>query len=256
MEGVPVTYYESNRHPLNKVIARLGSKTFFEMLMKNNFIHADCHGGNIFIEIREQSFNFLTEIRDSIKELYYSMETKLKSMNFSTEKMKRLYLESRQEEQDIRNLLRQYKERIVVNVIDAGMVITLNEKDKKNFVNFIKSVIEGRGELCAELIYSLSNFEGKKILGGKFESYHKQLTDLFSVLNNQALDDLQGMHIFIDMLTIIRENNMKLDGEFATLLTNMMVLEAIAKDIDPEINILKCAFPYFKYVEDFGVYTK
>jgi len=26
---------------------------------------------------------------------------------------------------------------------------------------------------------------------------------------------------------------MKLDGEFATLLTNMMVLEAIAKDIDP-----------------------
>ena len=36
----------------------------------------------------------------------------------------------------------------------------------------------------------------------------------------------------------------------------MMVLEAIAKDIDPEINILKCAFPYFKYVEDFGVYTK
>jgi hypothetical protein len=44
------------------------------------------------------------------------------------------------------------------------------------------------------------------------------------VLNNQALDDLQGMHIFIDMLTIIRSNKMKLDGEFATLLTNMMVL--------------------------------
>lgn len=48
---------------------------------------------------------------------------------------------------------------------------------------------------------------------------------------------------------------MKLDGEFATLLTNMIVLEAIAKNIDPEINILKCAFPYFKYVEDFGVYS-
>ena len=35
----------------------------------------------------------------------------------------------------------------------------------------------------------------------------------------------------------------------------MIVLEAIAKDIDPDINILKIAFPYFKYVEDFGVYT-
>jgi hypothetical protein len=36
----------------------------------------------------------------------------------------------------------------------------------------------------------------------------------------------------------------------------MMVPEAIAKDIDSEINILKCAFPYFKYIEDFAVYTK
>lgn len=52
------------------------------------------------------------------------------------------------------------------------------------------------------------------------------------------------------MLATIRRNKMKLDGEFATLLTNILVLEGIARDIDPDINILKCAFPYFKYVED------
>lgn len=74
------------------------------------------------------------------------------------------------------------------------------------------------------MIYNLSNFEGKKILSGKFQDYYQQLKDCFSVLNNQALDDLQGMSLFVDMLTIIRENRMKLDGEFATLLTNMMVL--------------------------------
>jgi predicted unusual protein kinase regulating ubiquinone biosynthesis (AarF/ABC1/UbiB family) len=52
------------------------------------------------------------------------------------------------------------------------------------------------------------------------------------------------------MLDIIRNHNMKLDGEFATLITNMVVLESIAKEIDPEIQILKCAIPYFKFVED------
>jgi aarF domain-containing kinase len=51
------------------------------------------------------------------------------------------------------------------------------------------------------------------------------------------------------MLDIIRNHNMKLDGEFATLITNMVVLESIAKEIDPEIQILKCAIPYFKFVE-------
>lgn len=51
-EGVPITYFERHPHPLNAVIARLGATTFFEMLMKNNFIHADCHGGNIIVEIQ------------------------------------------------------------------------------------------------------------------------------------------------------------------------------------------------------------
>lgn len=48
------------------------------------------------------------------------------------------------------------------------------------------------------------------------------------------------------MLDLIRESRMKLDGQFATLLTNMLVLEAIAKDLHPDINILKCAIPYFR----------
>lgn len=29
VEGVPITYYEKNQHPLNAAIARLGAKTFF-----------------------------------------------------------------------------------------------------------------------------------------------------------------------------------------------------------------------------------
>ena len=30
----------------------------------------------------------------------------------------------------------------------------------------------------------------------------------------------------------------------------MIVLESVAKSLDPDIKLLKCAFPYFKYVED------
>jgi aarF domain-containing kinase len=56
------------------------------------------------------------------------------------------------------------------------------------------------------------------------------------------------MELLVGMLNIIRENNMKLDGEFATLLTNIVVLESIAKEIDPDIQILKCAIPYFKFI--------
>ena len=77
---------------------------------------------------------------------------------------------------------------MVVNLIDVGMVIELNDVDKRNFVNFIKSVIEGRSHLCAEMIYNLSNFEGKKIMnevGDRFKGYYDQLTKCFSILEGQ-----------------------------------------------------------------------
>ncbi len=72
--------------------------------------------------------------------------------------------------------------------------------------------MQGKGQICAEMIYSLSNFEGKKILKGKFEEYYGELLNLFSILDYQKLDDLQGMKLFAGMLNIIRDNKMKLDG--------------------------------------------
>ena len=69
-EGVPITYFEDNKHSLNEVIARLGADTFFEMLIKHNFIHADGHGGNIIVEITEKSMTYFGNIWESIKEKF------------------------------------------------------------------------------------------------------------------------------------------------------------------------------------------
>lgn len=49
------------------------------------------------------------------------------------------------------------------------------------------------------------------------------------------------------MLGVIRDHNMKIDGEISILLTNMLVLESVAKDLDPKINILRCMIPYLQY---------
>lgn len=98
------------------------------------------------------------------------------------------------------------------------------------------------------MIYSLSIYEGKKISEGKcekFKEYHKDLLKLFSVVQLHTLKELDGVELLKKMLDLIREYKMKLDGQFATLLTNMLVLDGIAKDLNPDINLLKCAVPYF-----------
>ncbi len=84
------------------------------------------------------------------------------------------------------------------------MVIQLDEKDKQNFIRFIKSVIEGRGNECAQMIYNLSNYQGKKLGVNGFQGYQRQLTKCFSRLNNENYSELKGMVLLWDMMRIIR----------------------------------------------------
>lgn len=164
------------------MIARLGATTFFEMLMKNNFIHADCHGGNILVELTQQSTSFFGEIWEYIKEKCRQLEGNLLEELLESDTLRSLYKASREEEERIRGLVRQCTEKVKINLIDVGMVIKLDDTDRRNFVSFIKSVIEGNSEKCAAMIYNLSNFEGQKILEGRFSDYKTELRNLFSVL--------------------------------------------------------------------------
>lgn len=77
------------------MIARLGAITFFEMLMKNNFIHADCHGGNIIVEIQERYYNFFTEIMDFVREKYRKVEEYFTLKSLNSDLLRRLFVESK-----------------------------------------------------------------------------------------------------------------------------------------------------------------
>ena len=46
---------------MNKVIANIGAKAFFSMLFKNNFVHTDCHAGNILVKIHESPNELATK---------------------------------------------------------------------------------------------------------------------------------------------------------------------------------------------------
>lgn len=63
------------------MIARLGAAAFFEMLIKNNLIHADCHGGNILVEVtpkRSSTLSLLGTGADNLRKIFRKMEFKLK----------------------------------------------------------------------------------------------------------------------------------------------------------------------------------
>lgn len=94
-------------------------------------------------------------------------------------------------------------------------------------MSFIQSFIMQEPDQCAQMIYSLSLYKGHKIINeslDKYKSYYQDLKDLFKEIKNKPLKSIDGTKLFKNMLDLIRESKMKLDGQFATLLTNMLVL--------------------------------
>lgn len=74
VDGLPITSYERGAKQIGRTIAKIGAMTFFEMLFKYNFVHADCHGGNIMVKISPRAFAPKDLLFDLIYHLFRFVE--------------------------------------------------------------------------------------------------------------------------------------------------------------------------------------
>lgn len=95
------------------------------------------------------------------------------------------------------------------------MVLQLQESDRKNFVNFIRCIVEKEPEACASMVYSLSLLQNRPIVqneGIRYERYYNELHEYFKKLTLINIKDLQGIELLKGMLYIVRDHGMKLNG--------------------------------------------
>jgi predicted unusual protein kinase regulating ubiquinone biosynthesis (AarF/ABC1/UbiB family) len=74
---------------LNQAIAIIGASIFFEMLMKHNFVHAGCHGGNIMVKI-EKNIKWYRPIFDTFKDLQKWIIAHVIKISFDSPLLKKL----------------------------------------------------------------------------------------------------------------------------------------------------------------------
>ena len=74
------------------------------------------------------------------------------------------------------------------------------------------------------------------------------MEDLFESICEVPLAQMNIGLVIRSMLEILRKNGMSIEGHFAALLTNMIVLEGIGKQLDPEINIVAKAASFLLHL--------
>lgn len=171
-----------------------------------------------------KDYTIWTELRDYyriFKSLAWSCVIKL---FLNTPYLKFLASEHTKDELSLRLQLMGERASVQVTLIDVGMVIKLEEEKRKYFLNVLSEVIEANPKKCAEMIYGISTYRGQSLRPNEFPKYLEDLEDMFKIVEGKDLKDIKGLDMLKGMLRVIRKHRMKLDGEFATLLTNMLAL--------------------------------
>lgn len=96
-EGAAITTFEQNRDEVSKKIAKIGAMTFFEMLFKYNFVHADCHGGNFIVQVSPHYFSVKDFLLNILYRGFRIIENIAVKFSGESDIAKELYLETKRD---------------------------------------------------------------------------------------------------------------------------------------------------------------
>eukprot|EP01052_Picozoa_sp_SAG31_P052036 SAG31_NODE_12646_length_927_cov_1.336957_2_plen_240_part_01 len=101
-------------------LADIGVKAFFQMVLVDNFVHADLHPGNILVHSMDASVQSSTDV----------VKSHIHHKNAKSDAPAGLGL----------------------TLLDAGLVVSLSPQDRENFVDLFAAVLRGQGERAGQLM--------------------------------------------------------------------------------------------------------
>ena len=78
-----------------------------------------------------------------------------------------------------------------------------------------------------------------------FERYRAAIIEFVGRYWNQRLGQVQVGKVLLDMLGILRRHRVRVDPSFTIVNIAIAVTEGIGKQLDPELDLMQEALPYF-----------
>lgn len=127
-------------------------------------------------------------------------------------------------------------------ILDSGIVATLTPQDFRNLHDTFKAVIKGDGREVGQLFLErtpLSHCQNP-------EKFISEMAAIVTDAQNHRLtfDNTEVAMLLMRLFNTLRDNRVKLDANFAAVILSIMVIEGVAKQLEPGIDILLRSAPY------------
>eukprot|EP00672_Neobodo_designis_P021798 CAMPEP_0174831828 /NCGR_PEP_ID=MMETSP1114-20130205/3330_1 /TAXON_ID=312471 /ORGANISM="Neobodo designis, Strain CCAP 1951/1" /LENGTH=708 /DNA_ID=CAMNT_0016065673 /DNA_START=218 /DNA_END=2345 /DNA_ORIENTATION=+ len=185
-------------------MGKVAMDMFMRMLFEHNLVHADLHPGNILFRFVNPDGSFALANK------------------------------------------RQIGSWPQLVVLDPGLVTSLSDRERKNFVSLFAAVASGDGAFGAQLMYENApppklsvDMDGfKRDMGAIFDTISPQKIGSFS------LGDISIGEKLTQVMDVMRHHKVRIDMNFATLVSSVLVGEGMGKRLEPDFNLIEHALPF------------
>jgi ubiquinone biosynthesis protein len=130
-----------------------------------------------------------------------------------------------------------------LGLVDLGLVGELDDAHRRAFARFFAGWAQRDGDTMARLMYQLSSADPDDQKG--FERFRAAIIEFVGRYWGQRLGEVQVGKVLFDMLGILRRHRIRMNPAFTIVNIAIAVTEGIGKQLDPELDLMTAALPYF-----------
>jgi ubiquinone biosynthesis protein len=132
-------------------------------------------------------------------------------------------------------------------LVDLGLVGELDGPHRKSFARFFAAWAQRDGDTMARLMYSMSASAstGAPESSATYQRYRAAIIEFVGRYWGQRLGEVQVGMVLLDLLAILRRHRIRMSPTFTIVNIAIAVTEGIGKQLDPELDLMAEALPYF-----------
>ena len=191
---------------IKRDLAYTGLSSFLQMLLWDNFIHADLHPGNILVRFIDR---------------------------------KGMVRWSDAPSAQLCELLDREQLTLQLVYLDTGLVTQLSRRDRKNFDDlFLALVLHGDGHLAGRLLIERSPVSMRSVKDP--EGFCRSLDALVRPIFRSALELHQFAlgPVLFQVFELVRIHNIRLDGSFTNIVMSFICMEGLGRELAPDLNLI------------------
>ncbi|KAM0351973.1 hypothetical protein ACHAPU_002491 [Fusarium lateritium] len=243
-QGIPLAdFMENGGGVFQHDIADEGLDAFLRMLLLDNFIHADLHPGNIMVRFYQSAHPEL-RLRKTLTKAHPDEQEDVTEQVLERLRPYRHRKDPKAWEAELAKIDAEgFRPQLIF--IDTGLVTELNAVNRDNFLALFRAVAEfdgyKAGHLMCERCRQPDAVIDKEVFALKMQHLVIGVKSRTLALGNLKIGD-----ILQQVLSMVRNHHVRLEGDFVNVVISILLLEGIGRSLNPDVDLLSSSLPILR----------